>query len=320
MLREFLPAPAAAEWSASAPGSTGDAITMGRGIGAALEFMSSAWWSPTYRMPDGRALALIAGKAYPRSIIVNAAGRRFANEAQPYEDFVKAQFASEARGEGAIPCYLIFDAVYRRNYPVAHLRPGKLKGDSRLEKDLFASGLLTRAGSLAELAERLGIDPKGLEDTVQRFNAHAREGIDPDFKRGETEQDRFYADASVQPNPCLGPLDAPPFYALRAEAGNLDTKGGLKCDEHGRVLHESGAVIPGLYAAGNASAAAMGDTYPGAGATIASAMTFAYLAAQHAFAPGGGESPSSSSFPRKRESRKGEIKTGFPLIKGMTRV
>ena len=66
--------------------------------------------------------------------------------------------------------------------------------------------------------------------------------------------------------------------------GDLDTKGGLACDEHGRVLTAEAKAIPGLYAAGNTSAAVMGDSYPGAGATIASAMTFAYIAAQHAFA------------------------------------
>jgi 3-oxosteroid 1-dehydrogenase len=70
---------------------------------------------------------------------------------------------------------------------------------------------------------------------------------------------------------------------LRCEPGDLDTKGGLLCDEYARVLRTDGSVIEGLYAAGNASAAAMGNTYPGAGATIGSAMTFAYIAAQHAF-------------------------------------
>ena len=56
----------------------------------------------------------------------------------------------------------------------------------------------------------------------------------------------------------------------------------MACDEYARVLDTHGQVIPGLYAAGNASAAVMGDTYPGAGATIGSAMTFAYIAARHA--------------------------------------
>jgi 3-oxosteroid 1-dehydrogenase len=187
------------------------------------------------------------------------------------------------RGEGAVPCYLVFDSVFRRKYPVGHILPGKLEKDAMLAHSIFESGLLTRADTLAELAGKLDIDAAELEKTVGRFNEFARRGEDPDFGRGLSEHDRYYADKLCTPNPCLGPLEQGPFYALRCEAGDLDTKGGLDCDEHGRVLAESGAVIPGLYAAGNTSAAAMGDTYPGAGATIGSAMTFAYLAAQSAF-------------------------------------
>ena len=104
-----------------------------------------------------------------------------------------------------------------------------------------------------------------------------------DLNNGSTIHDRYYADKKVSPNPSLAPLDQAPYYALRCDPGDLDTKGGLKCDEYARVLDTEGNVIEGLYAAGNASAAVMGDTYPGAGATIGSAMTFAYIAAQHAF-------------------------------------
>jgi 3-oxosteroid 1-dehydrogenase len=45
------------------------------------------------------------------------------------------------------------------------------------------------------------------------------------------------------------------------------------------VLRPDGSVIDGLYAAGNTSAAVMGRTYAGPGATIGPAMTFGYLAA-----------------------------------------
>ena len=126
------------------------------------------------------------------------------------------------------------------------------------------------------------MDATALASTIESFNRHARKGDDPKFSLGATEHDRYYADPSVAPNPSLGPLDKPPYYALRCDPGDLDTKGGLLCDEFARVLNTSGTVIDGLYAAGNASAAAMGNTYPGAGATIGSAMTFAYIAAQHA--------------------------------------
>ncbi len=282
MRRRYQQAPIGSDWSAAAPGATGDGIQAGQAIGAAVDFMGSAWWSPSYTIPDGRVLALIAGKANPGSIMVNGQGKRFANEAQPYEDFVKAQYESHARGDQSIPCYLVFDATYRSKYAVGHIKPGKIEADAKLAPENFSSGLLTRADSLEELAEKLKIDPATLVDTVTRFNEHARVGEDPEFQRGASEHDRYYADHRVTPNPSLASLDTAPFYAMRCEPGDLDTKGGLDCDEYARVLDEAGKPIPGLYAAGNASAAVMGDTYPGAGATIGSAMTFAYIGARHA--------------------------------------
>ena len=280
--RQYQQAPTGSDWTAAAPGSTGDGIIMGTKVGADLGFMECAWWSPTYTIPDGRILALIAGKSNPGSIMVNRKGKRFTNEAQPYENIVKEQYASEKRGEKAIPCYLLFDARYRSKYAIGHIKPGKVADDNKIPAANFQSGLLSKASSLEELADKLGIDRETLTDTVNNFNRHARRGEDPEFGRGTTRHDRYYADQTVSPNPSLAPLEKAPFYALRCDPGDLDTKGGLLCDDQARVLATDGGVIDGLYAAGNASAAAMGDTYPGAGATIGSAMTFAYIAAQHA--------------------------------------
>ena len=64
--------------------------------------------------------------------------------------------------------------------------------------------------------------------------------------------------------------------------GDLGTKGGLKCDEYARVLDRQDEAIAGLYATGNCAGSVMGDSYPGAGATIGPAMTFGYVAARHA--------------------------------------
>ncbi|MFG2644276.1 FAD-binding protein [Streptomyces sp. NPDC048370] len=70
-----------------------------------------------------------------------------------------------------------------------------------------------------------------------------------------------------------------PFAQVRiARAGDIGTKGGLVTDGDGRVLREDGGAIEGLYAAGNCSAAVMGETYPGPGATIGPAMAFAWAA------------------------------------------
>ncbi|MFK7975541.1 MAG: FAD-binding protein [Halioglobus sp.] len=283
MREKYQPKPTSTQWTAAAPGSTGDAITLGESVNAALGFMECAWWSPTYRIPDGRVLALIAGKSNPGSIMVSKQGKRFANEAQPYEDLVKEQYAANSRGEETMPCYLIFDANYRQKYAIGHIKPGKVESDSKIPQENFDSGLIAKAETLPALAQQLGIDADNLVATVETFNQHARVGEDPEFHRGANEHDKYYADKKVGPNPSLAALDKAPFYALRCEPGDLDTKGGLACDERGRVLANDGKVIQGLYAAGNASAAVMGNTYPGAGATIGSAMTFAYLAAQHAF-------------------------------------
>ena len=83
------------------------------------------------------------------------------------------------------------------------------------------------------------------------------------------------------PNPNLHPLGKPPYYAFQIILGDLGTSGGLRTDEFARVLRDDDSVIDGLYATGNASAAVMGRSYAGAGATIGPAMTFGYVAARH---------------------------------------
>ncbi len=63
--------------------------------------------------------------------------------------------------------------------------------------------------------------------------------------------------------------------------GELGTFAGIRCDADARVLDESGAPIPVLYAAGNDAASIMGGNYPGGGITLGPAMTFGYIAARH---------------------------------------
>ena len=90
---------------------------------------------------------------------------------------------------------------------------------------------------------------------------------------------KMFGDPSVKPNPCLGPIGKPPYYAVPINLGDLGTKGGLKADARARVLDTAGKPIPHLYSAGNNSGSPFGSRYPGAGATIGPAMTFGYVAA-----------------------------------------
>jgi 3-oxosteroid 1-dehydrogenase len=202
--------------------------------------------------------------------MVNQRGERFANEAAPYVDAVHAM-----RGPGvSLPAWLVADQTYRDRYLFAGRGPR-----APLPRRWFDAGVAHRAGTLDELASRTGVPAKALADTVRRFNEFAASGRDDDFHRGDSAYDRYYGDPRQRPNPCLGAVARPPFYAFRMVPGDLGTKGGLRTDERARALRPDGTVIPGLYAAGNVSAAVMGRSYAGAGATLGPALTFGYLAA-----------------------------------------
>jgi 3-oxosteroid 1-dehydrogenase len=184
-------------------------------------------------------------------------------------------YAGNATGTPHIPAWLVFDQRYRDTYVFALRPPGR-----PLRRSWYEAGAVFRAPGLAALAAAIGVDAGALEATVTRFNDHARKGRDEDFRRGDSAYDRYYGDPRVRPNPNLAPLARPPYYAAKIVPGDLGTKGGLRTDARARVLRADGTAIPGLYAAGNASASVMGHSYAGAGATIGPAMTFGYLAVQ----------------------------------------
>ncbi len=278
--------PARTEWTLASPGDTGDAIRMGIEVGAAVDLMDEAWWGPSSLPPGAAPHFHLVERSSPGSILVDSDGRRFTNEAAPYVDVVHAMAANDRPGKPSIPAWFIMDRTFRRRYLFGVTLPGQPFPDEYLE-----SGYVTKADSLEALAGAIGVDRHGLLDTVARFNEFARAGKDLDFHRGESAYDRYYGDPTVRPNPCLAPIETPPFYAVAMISGDIGTKGGLLTDEHARVLREDGSPIGGLYAIGNASASVMGDTYPGPGATLAPAMTFGYVAALHAARSGAGASP-----------------------------
>ncbi|WP_018789739.1 3-oxosteroid 1-dehydrogenase [Salinispora arenicola] len=257
------------EWTAGAVGNTGDGIRAGERLGAALDLMDEAWWGPSIPLTGGPYFCL-AERNQPGCLLVDATGRRFVNEAAPYVDAVHAMLRPGVR----LPAWLVADQTYRDRYLFAGRAPR-----SPLPRRWFASGVAHRADTLDGLAARIGVPAAALASTVRRFNQFAARGQDDDFHRGDSVYDRYYGDPRHRPNPCLGAVTRPPFYAFRMVPGDLGTKGGLRTDERARVLRPDGTVVPALYAAGNVSASVMGRSYAGAGATLGPALTFGYLAA-----------------------------------------
>jgi succinate dehydrogenase/fumarate reductase flavoprotein subunit len=263
----------------SPPTNEGDGLRMAMSVGADLANMSEAWWCPSLVIPgeeyDGKQLHRgdFAIRSMPHSLIVNRRGRRFVNEAQNYNDLMKAFFAFEpnAYERPNLPAWLVFDHAYVEKYALMTVMPGQPVPE-----------WVTRAETLEELAKLIGVDPRGLAQTVERFNGFAVEGKDPEHGRGESLYDHFYGDPDHAPNPNLGTLTKKPFYALQVHPGAIGTKGGARVNGDAQVLRVDGTPIPGLYAAGNVMAGVTGAGYPGAGATIAAAMTFGWLAGRHA--------------------------------------
>lgn len=264
------------EWSPASPGDTGDAHQIGAAVGAELALMDAATWYPVSVLPNGTINVGIWERTLPGSIIVDASGQRYTNEAASYVNAGRAML-NRNKTVGAVPSWLIFDSRYRSRYFFGDTPPG-------VNGEFVKSGFFLKASTLEELAGQCGIDPEGLNRTVRRVNAMAANGVDEDFGRGDNVYDQYYGDPGNRPNPSFGPIDKAPYYATRYYPGDLSTKGGLMADEHARVLRPDGSVIEGLYAAGNCAAPVMGRTYPGAGATLGPAMVFAWIAAQHSAA------------------------------------
>lgn len=273
-------------------GNEGDAILAGQKIGADLDNMDSAWWVPTIRLP-GKNNTAFSGQVFfdrsrPGIIAVNRLGNRFCNEALSYDRFGQAMIQDHRETGANLPSWLIFDAKYRHTFPISDILPGWVRGDKYLPQE-FWDAVLFRADTVAELAAKIELDPKSLEATVERFNTFAKSGKDLDFHRGDAPYDKFFGDARAQPNSNLRPISKPPFYAVKVELGDIGTKGGLRVDEHARVISTDGEPIEGLYATGNTTGSVFRDVYPGAGSTLGPAMVFGFLGAGHAASLLGGE-------------------------------
>lgn len=280
MREQYLPQPTDTSWSVSPGCNHGDGIRAGQAVGAATEFMHLTWGTPSVVTPGmTNAAGLFMERQLPGCVAVNAHGKRFVNEAIAYTEFVYAMLDQQEQDGTGVPCWIVFDATFRKNYPMAPMMPAMMQPDSKLPAEWHET-VYWKADSLQMLAGKIGVNPDALAKSVGDINRFAETGVDEQFGKGDNIFDRYYGDPHVTPNPCLAPIVKAPFYAVRVTPGEIGSKGGLVTDTAARVLREDGAAIDGLYATGNCAGAVMGRTYPGPGATLGPAMTFGYLAAR----------------------------------------
>ncbi len=312
-LRAMLLPGAHIGWCPAAPGHTGAAHDLARGLGAhyGQGGLSNAFWAPVSlrQRADGSTAVFphfVMDRAKPGMLTVNQAGERFVNESTSYHLFGMALQAAnqtspdpslaglpqerlhplggagEARDGGHIPAYLVCDAQALQKYGIGMVRPGASAKDMA---PFLADGYLTQGNTLDALAQQLGINATGLQASVQKINAYAQTGVDPDFQRGTTAYQQNIGDAAAgNKNPNLGALQTAPYYAVKLYPGDIGAATGLVTDADARVLDAQGEAIAGLYAVGNDMHSIMGGVYTGPGITIGPGQVFAYLAARHASA------------------------------------
>ncbi|MFW5329116.1 FAD-dependent oxidoreductase [Hydrogenophaga sp. ZJX-1] len=286
--RALLPhAPTGKEhWSAASRGDTGDGLRLGETAGGqvATDGLQAAALAPVSLVPraDGSFAHFphLIERGKPGLIAVTRRGQRFTNEADSYHDFMQGLLAALPAGE-PVQAWLVCDHAFMRHYGLGAAKPAPMP-----LSPMIANGYLKRGRTLADLAKVCGIDGDALQKTVQRYNAQALSGKDNDFAKGETPYNRMQGDAPFAsergwPNPCMGPLQRGPFYAVKVVAGSLGTFAGLKTNAHAQVLDAQGQPIAGLYAGGNDMNSMMAGHYPSGGITLGPAMTFGWLAAHH---------------------------------------
>ena len=302
MRKEFMPFPIMV--SCASAGCTGDGHRMGQAIGAGLSNMDKSWGVPSflvdgqdaYQMRDDFEIANTPSgndwfyyRSAPGSIVVNRKGRRIGDESLPYASFNRcfAGWDTLTQQYANVPAYFVCDSSWTES----NMFPGQESPEAVPE-------WVTKADTLEELANALGIDAKGLMDEVERFNGFCATGVDEDFGRGSKVLDQFCSDGvtSFYPSnpgltveeylehvtPNMGPLEKGPFYGAFYVPGTCGTCGGLTTTPKAQVTRADGSPIPGLYAVGNCSMGVSAGTYCHGGITVGQGSVMSWVAVRDA--------------------------------------
>ena len=199
--------------STNSPAITGDGIKMVKAVGGDLVDMTEIQTHPTVvHKKTAMITEAVRGEG---AILVNREGKRFVSELETRDVVSKAEL--EQTGKSA---FLVFDQEVREKL-------GAINGYVR-------KGFTVEGATVEELAGKIGVDAKGLVETMAKYNGYVKAGEDKDF--GKTALPRELVKA--------------PFYAIEVSPAVHHTMGGVRINTNAEVLTADGKVIPGLFAAG----------------------------------------------------------------------
>ena len=199
--------------STNSPAITGEGIKMVKAVGGDLVDMTEIQTHPTVvHKKTAMITEAVRGEG---AILVNREGKRFVSELETRDVVSKAEL--EQTGKSA---FLVFDQEVREKL-------GAINGYVR-------KGFTVEGATVEELAGKIGVDAKGLVETMAKYNGYVKAGEDKDF--GKTALPRELVKA--------------PFYAIEVSPAVHHTMGGVRINTNAEVLTADGKVIPGLFAAG----------------------------------------------------------------------
>ncbi|HHW92489.1 MAG TPA: FAD-dependent oxidoreductase [Firmicutes bacterium] len=244
LLARFVPeAKGTSELTVAAAGSTGDGILMAEKVGAVL--YEEPWiigMGIGTRIEGTGAIGMDWTKLY-----VNGEGKRFANEQMHY-----AIATNKIIEEDVV--WVVLDSAEANADIIASL-------EKAMPTDEVA-----KAESFAELAEAMDVPVDNFVATVEEYNQGAKTGKDAMGKEPEH----------------VVAVEKAPFYAVKAYPKTMGTFGGVKTDEHFRVLREDGSVINNLYAGGECANKILYNQVYISGSAVQFALTSGRIAGEHA--------------------------------------
>ncbi len=196
--------------------------------------------------PGDTALAMTTD---PYAVYVNKPGKRWINElTMGRSSFFAVATALIYQPEGQN--FAIFDlgmaqeaakrpfrSIKQKFNPIPEVPvPANCAEDLRQNAARFPDQLIS-AGTLEELAEKLGIDAANLRETVARYNAMCALGRDEDFFKAAED---------------LIPFGHGPYYAVAGGVGTDGAFGGVRVNEHIQAYAaDRQTVIENLYVPGD---------------------------------------------------------------------
>ena len=272
------------------PGNTGDGIRMAQKVGADLWHMANVAgpYYPAFKAPEIQTPFLInmPGNGY---IFLDKQGRRFMNERKESrhgKGWQEILFFDGLRAEfPRIPWFILFDDRTRKGGPLVKKDRVLIASEVKIpvtdtwnmivegfpwsqdNSAEIAKGWVTRGETIAQLADRLKMEPPILEESLLQYNRSCAQKLDPQFQR---------------PANTLEPIAIPPFYAIPVYPGAMNSQGGPRRNARAQIVDPRGTPIPRLYGAGECGSV-WGFLYQGSG-NLGECVTFGRIAGQNAAA------------------------------------